>query len=230
MTGSPHAIFLFGMVIRTRNRAISFNSQNHENVLSIVSSLLEWHLCFSREVNLLWRTLSVVLRVTSFACKAVQTTWSSPWNSPHTSKQTMKWRAFSWNHRPDASMVYFHYGSLNSVKAFMLAGRETCECICSCVLFFFLLFPRLWEVFNWQIQEPPISPGISSFLNLRRQLIFAGFLSTTNKLASLQESRQVSKHRPYWFVFSCRCWETNYCNLQAIPYCKLNYFSNTTMP
>lgn len=96
-----------------------------------------------------------------------------------THKQTdNEMRAFSWNHRPDASMVYFHYGSLNSVKAFMMAGRETCKCICSHVLFF-LFFPKLWEDFNWQIQQSPISPGISCFPNLRRQPIFAKYFEHT---------------------------------------------------
>ena len=45
---------------------------------------------------------------------------------------------------------------------------------------FFLFFPRLWEDFNWQIQESLISPGISCFLNLRRQPIFARYFELSD--------------------------------------------------
>lgn len=78
----------------------------------------------------------------------------------------MKWRAFSWNHRPDASMVYFHYGSLNSVKAFMMAERETCECICSYVLFF---FSKAVRTLTGKPKKSPTNPRISSFFESQDQ-------------------------------------------------------------
>lgn len=165
-------------------------------MLSILSSLLELHFCFCREVNLLWRTLNAVLWVTSLACKAVRTTWASPWNSSHTSKQTMKWRAFSWNHRPDASMVYFHYGSLNSVKAFMMAAREMCECIC----FYVLFFSQGCE--NTLIGKSRSHQSTLEFIffEYKKTSHFCKVFWVFYKSGHRKLSR-LCKERPYWFVF-----------------------------
>lgn len=176
------------MLACTRNGAICFNSENHENEISIASSVLEWHLCFSREVNLLWRALNVELREASFACKAGWTTWASPWN--HSTQANRQWNEGHSAETTEQMLPWYTFTMVHLILSKPLWQKRDRHASAYVPIYFFLFFPMLWEGFNWQIQDSPSNhPWTFRFFeSLKGSPFLQGILSSSNKLSGLQKT------------------------------------------
>lgn len=173
------------MFICTGNGAISFNSQNHENVLSILSSLLELHLRFCREVNLLWRTLNAVHPLPARQCEQPEpvheihrTQASRQWNEGHsaeTTDQMLPWYTFTMVHLILSKPLWWQ--------------RE--RRVSAYVPMYFFFFPRLWEhlLENQKSHQPTLEFQV--FLNLKIKNLCEVFCAYPNKNKTKTSNKSV---------------------------------------
>lgn len=151
------------MFICTGNGAISFNSQNHENVLSILSSLLELHLRFCREVNLLWRTLNAVHPLPARQCEQPE-----PVHEIHRTQASRQWNEGHSAETTDQMLPWYTFTMVHLILSKPLWWQRERRVSAYVPMYFFFFFQGCENTY-WKTKKSPTNPRISSFFESQDQ-------------------------------------------------------------